>query len=152
MCGALQAASVTWSPITNPSVTGYKVYYGTASHNYSSVVVEGNNTTATLTGLVSGTTYYIAATTYDSAGNESPFSNEAIYTVPVGVSTLTVPIQTGGQFGFTVSGVAGTQYVVQASTDLVNWVSLQTNSAPFNFVDTGAGGFQQRFYRTLSLP
>jgi hypothetical protein len=149
--GALPAASVTWSPITDPNVTGYKVYYGTASHNYSNVIVEGNSTNATLTGLVSGTTYFIAATTYDAAGNESPFSNEAVYTVPAGISTLTVPTQAGGQFGFTVSGVSGTQYVVQASTNLVNWVSLQTNTAPFNFVDTGAGAFHRRFYRTMSL-
>lgn len=151
MCGVLPAASVTWNPINDPNVSGYKVYFGTASHSYSNVIVAGNSTNAMLTGLVSGATYYIAATTYDATGNESPFSNEAVYTVPVGVSTLTVPIQAGGQFGFTVSGVTGTQYVVQASTNLVNWVSLQTNTAPFNFVDPGAGSFQRRFYRTMSF-
>lgn len=148
---SVRAASVTWTPSTDPNIAGYKIYYGTASHNYSSVVIEGNVTNATLTGLVGGATYYFAATTYDSAGNESGFSNEAIYTVPTGATTLTLPIRTAGQFGFTVSGTTGAQYVVQASTNMVNWVSLQTNTAPFNFVDNAAGSFQQRFYRTMSL-
>ena len=58
-----------------------------------------------------------------------------------------------GQITFNVSGVTNIplQYVVQASTDLVNWVSLQTNTSPFVFVDTNASQFSQRFYRTYYL-
>jgi hypothetical protein len=57
-----------------------------------------------------------------------------------------------GQYAFKVSGASGYNYLVQASSDLVNWVSLQTNSAPFTFVDTNAGQFDQRFYRTIFNP
>jgi transcriptional accessory protein Tex/SPT6 len=56
-----------------------------------------------------------------------------------------------GQYAFDVTGTTNTQYIVQASTDLVNWVSVQTNTAPFTYVDTNASQFNQRFYRTVSV-
>ena len=57
-----------------------------------------------------------------------------------------------GQYALTVAGVPGYKYVVQASTNLVNWVPMQTNTAPFTFVDTNAGKFRQRYYRTVYTP
>jgi hypothetical protein len=57
---------------------------------------------------------------------------------------------TTGQFALEVSGTTNAQYIVQASTDLVNWISVRTNTAPFTFVDTNAGQFNHRFYRTVS--
>jgi hypothetical protein len=67
-------------------------------------------------------------------------------------AVLTPMLQTKGQFSCQVSGVEGTNYVVQASSDLKNWVSVQTNKSPFNFTDANVGSFQQRFYRTYALP
>lgn len=57
-----------------------------------------------------------------------------------------------GRFAFIVNGVPGYRYVIQASTNMTDWVSLQTNTAPFNFVDANAGQFKQRFYRSVCLP
>jgi endonuclease/exonuclease/phosphatase family metal-dependent hydrolase len=59
-----------------------------------------------------------------------------------------------GQFEFTVMGSAGSNYVVEVSTNLngANWVSLQTNAAPFTFVETNSGLYSQRFYRAVALP
>jgi hypothetical protein len=117
----------------------------------------GNVTNATVTGLAADTTYYFAATAYDVYGNESDYSNETVYQTPPasietgGGVTLTPTVQAGGRFGFNISGTVGAVYVVQASTDLVNWTSIQTNIAPFAFVDTGVAGFKQRFFRTISL-
>jgi hypothetical protein len=54
-----------------------------------------------------------------------------------------------GQFSFLVSGDAGSQYVVQATTDLANWLPVQTNYPPFTVVDTNAGACAQRFYRAV---
>ena len=56
------------------------------------------------------------------------------------------------QFGFTVTGTAGSNYVVQASTSLssANWISLLTNAAPFVFIETNV--FSQRFYRSMVAP
>ena len=148
-----QSVTLAWNPSVDTNIAGYKIYAGTASRDYSitNVVAPATSTTTTITGLVEGQTYYFAATTYDGAGDESVFSAEATYTVPVTPATLGAPAQTGGQFSFSVTGVTGYQYVVQASTDLVNWVSLQTNAAPFTFVDMDAASFSQRYYRTYYL-
>lgn len=81
-------ASLTWSPTTDPNVAGYVIYYGGSSVNYTNTVVLGLVTNAVITGLNTGSTYYFAATTYDATGDESPFSNEATYTVPTTTSTL----------------------------------------------------------------
>jgi hypothetical protein len=81
--GAACAAqlSVTWDPSGDSDVAGYKVYYGTQSGTYTEVIDAGNSTTCTLPDLAVGTTYYIAATAYDSYGYESGYSNELDYAV-----------------------------------------------------------------------
>jgi hypothetical protein len=57
-----------------------------------------------------------------------------------------------GQFRLDVAGLAGYSYVVQASTDLVSWLPVQTNPAPFVFVDTNGLSYRYRFYRTMLFP
>jgi hypothetical protein len=55
-------------------------------------------------------------------------------------------------FQVQVSGSAGKTYVLQASTNLVNWVSLSTNvpiATPFTMSDPGATNYPARFYRVL---
>ena len=75
------AAQVTmgWNASTDPRITGYKLYYGTLSKNYHAVIDVGNKTTYTISGLPIGSTYYFAATGYDSSGVESGYSNEVVY-------------------------------------------------------------------------
>ena len=75
-------ATLAWDPASASSLAGYKVYYGTVSRNYPFAVDAGTQTTATITGLTAGATYYFAATAYDTAGTESAFSSEVTYTVP----------------------------------------------------------------------
>ena len=64
---------------------------------------------------------------------------------------LNSAIYAAKQFSFAVSGITGSQYVVEASTNLINWVPLETNSVPFNFTDPKASSFDQRFYQALPL-
>jgi hypothetical protein len=73
--------SLTWDPSGDSDVAGYKVYYGTQSGTYTEVIDAGNSTTCTIPDLAVGTTYYIAATAYDSYGYESGYSNELDYAV-----------------------------------------------------------------------
>ncbi len=49
-----------------------------------------------------------------------------------------------------ISGTTGLKYQLQASTDLVNWTSLVTNTAPYSFADPAGGVL--RFYRTVYTP
>jgi hypothetical protein len=147
-----QTVTLAWNPSDDPNVVCYRVHYGTESQNYTSVVTADTNYTVTITGLVEGTTYYFAATSVDSAGNESDYSDEISYTVPVTTATLAAPTTSSdGQFSFNVTGVDGDQYVVEASTNLVDWDSIETNTTPFEFVDPDAASFNQRFYRTFDL-
>jgi hypothetical protein len=148
---AVQSVTLTWNRSVATNVAGYKIYSGTISRSYASTNVVGLATNVTIASLLPGKTYYFAAKTYDSIGRESAFSGEASYTVPVTRALLATPARSGKQFSFSVAGVSGSQYVVQASTNLVNWVILQTNTAPFTFVDTNAAAYSRRYYRTYYL-
>lgn len=77
------SAVLTWDPpVTNEDGTylndlaGYKVYYGTGSGDYTESVDAGNTVVYEVGNLAEGGTYYFAATAYDSAGNESRYSEE----------------------------------------------------------------------------
>jgi len=84
----VRAAEVTlaWDPNPEPSVQGYRVYYGKASGFYTGVVDVGNQTDCIITGLEAGTTYYFACTAYSASGDESNFSGEIVYTTQGGSS------------------------------------------------------------------
>lgn len=82
---AQQSVELLWNPSPDTNVVGYNIYYGISSGHYTSEISAGNNTTVEVTGLVQGVTYYFAATSYDSSGDESDFSNEASYYIPVNI-------------------------------------------------------------------
>jgi hypothetical protein len=110
-------------------------------------VAVSNVTSVTISGLSLGTTYYFAVTAFDSLGDESDFSNEVSYSGPTLAPTpLTSAFVSNGQFGLTVTGIPGDQYVVEASTDLTHWIAVQTNTAPFTFINANTAGFSQRFF------
>jgi len=81
--GSTAAATLSWDPVLeDPTLAGYRIYYGIASRTYLQPVgqglVVGNVTTYTVSGLYPATTYYFAVTAYDQSGNESVFSSEAV--------------------------------------------------------------------------
>jgi len=71
---------------------------------------------------------------------------------PEPAAALGSPNYSNGQFSLTVTGTSGFNYVVQASSNMTDWASIQTNASPFTFVDPDAGQFNQRFYRAIYLP
>ena len=149
------SATLSWNASPSQNIAGYRIYYGRSSGNYDTFVPVSNVTNVNVRGLTSGLTYYFAATAVDSSGNQSAFSPEISGVVGTTISAaaiLTSALATkAGQFGFAISGQSGSQYAIQASTDLVNWVTLQTNVSPFNFVDSNASQFSRRFYRTVNV-
>lgn len=62
-------------------------------------------------------------------------------------------LKPGGQFQITMNSLPGQSYIVQVSTNLVNWVPLFTNSTPvnglFQYVDPQAANYPSRFYRIV---
>jgi hypothetical protein len=72
-----QSVTLAWNPSPGTDViTNYNLYYGAASATYTKVVAAGTNTTASISNLVDGTTYYFATTAVDTSGLESGYSTE----------------------------------------------------------------------------
>jgi len=72
---------VKWDTNTEPDLAGYKVYYGNESRNYPYVIDVGNVTEKLITGLKFYVPWYVAVTAYDTANNESIFSQEVSITL-----------------------------------------------------------------------
>ena len=70
----------TIDPLTN--TTGYQLNIGVASGNYTQNIDVGNKTTATVSNLMSGTTYYAVIIAYDILGLQSSPSNEVSFIAP----------------------------------------------------------------------
>jgi hypothetical protein len=93
-------------------------------------------------------TYSVAVS--NTAGSTNSTALLTVYATAA--ATLASTAHADGQYALIVAGVPGYRYIVQASTDFVNWVPLQTNTAPFTFVDTNANQFNRRYYRSVYLP
>jgi hypothetical protein len=78
------SATLTWTPNTDADLAGYKTYRATVSGAYGAALatVPAGTVTYQATGLSANTTYFFVITAYDSAGNESLFSNEVSKTIP----------------------------------------------------------------------
>ncbi|MFO1511338.1 MAG: hypothetical protein U1F83_00225 [Verrucomicrobiota bacterium] len=116
-----------------------------------SPITGANNEDLTLANVALGDSgsYFLTAHDDDNSGMSDIVSLTVI--IPALAATLSSPAYTANnQFQFTVTGSAGSNYVVQVATNLsppTTWVSLFTNAAPFTFVDSNAQNFPQRFYR-----
>ena len=78
---ASQSVTLNWNASPSGTVSGYNVYYGAGSLQYTNLLAAGNSTNLLITGLVEGVTYYFAATAFDVTGVESDFSPEVYYWV-----------------------------------------------------------------------
>jgi hypothetical protein len=132
---------LTWPKLSDP-ITGYKIYYGPTSGNYTQSIDVGNVTTYTIDNLASGSTYYIAATDHDAANNESGFSNELIAMIPA-VQQYTLAVSKAGTGAGTVTGagincgaVCSGSYA--AGTDVILTATAATGSVFSGW--SGGGG------------
>jgi hypothetical protein len=86
--------------------------------------------------------------------NTLPAQSVTLFVIPGGTPPqLSQVTTTGGLFQFRLDGQTGQRYALQASSNLVNWVSIQTNtlSASFQTITVGLTN-QQQFYRAQWLP
>jgi hypothetical protein len=122
--------ALTWDPNSESDLAGYDIYYGTSSGNYQWTIDVGNITSYTLTGLNRGTTYYFAATAYNTQGLQSGFSNEVVYTVPLCTYTISP-----SSASFPASGGSGSVLVTTQAD--CNWGS--STSASWVTINSGTG-------------
>ena len=69
------------------------------------------------------------------------------------VNLLSVSVPEGGLPQLTVNGVPGQSYIIWASTDLIDWITLAVIpnfSSPFEFIDTDAPNYPARFYKVVA--
>ncbi len=82
-----QSITLGWTASPDPTVTGYIIYWGPASENYTESEDVGTNTSTTISSLSAGLTYYFAATSYNSARIQSTDTAEITYTMPQATGT-----------------------------------------------------------------
>ena len=65
-------------------------------------------------------------------------------------------VDTEGRLVLNIQGIVNQFYAVEASTNLVEWTGLETNSIPvsavWQFMDEHSATFSRRFYRIIFLP
>lgn len=118
------------------------------------VPLVGTITTLTITNATSGSagSYYVKI---ENGVGEITSSNATLLVlgdvVPETLNIVTSTLQmTASGFNIQLSGPAGSNYVIEASTDLKNWTPIATNSAPsgtVSYIDTQASNYPSRFYR-----
>jgi hypothetical protein len=79
-----EGVNLAWDHNPEPDIAGYHVLFGVASGDYTQSIDAGPATTATISDLSPGTTYFFAVTAYNTSGVESLPSGEVSYSVPGG--------------------------------------------------------------------
>jgi hypothetical protein len=148
-----QSVTLTWNASADTNVSRYFVYYGSASGIYTNKVALENVTSATISDLVEGTTYFFAVTACDDAGLESVPSNEAVFAVPSDLLLISGP-SSGNPVSIRFQAALGHWYELQAAVDLSFWTTIEqtataTSNAWIQFLDHQASLFPMRFYRLI---
>lgn len=112
---------LAWNPNTEADLAGYKIHYGTGSGSYTQSVDVGKVTTATISNLSEGTTYYFASSAYNTAALASAYSNEVSYSVPIANRNPSAPSVPSGPS----SGVIQTAYAFATSATDPDGQALQ---------------------------
>jgi chitinase len=139
---------LAWNPSPDPSVVGYRIYYGVAPAQYTNSITLANVTSGEVAGLVNGVTYYFAVAAYAAGGAQSPFSNEIRY--QVAYSQLQLRTTPARQVVLTIGGQVGHTYAVEATQDFVTWMVIGTatpGAGGVEFTDANAASFAKRYYR-----
>src|SRR5271165_5189358 len=89
-----QSVTPAWDTDTDPTVVAYNMDYGTSSGSLTQTDNVGNATTATVSGLTAGTTYYFAVTAYNAAGVNSTYSSEVSLTPAATPTPSPTPVPT----------------------------------------------------------
>jgi pectate lyase len=144
--------SVAFNVVAGGSANLFYQWY----FNTNTPLVGETNATLTISSaqVTNGGVYSVIVTNLAGSTASSNVTLNISVTAPARPQ-VSATVFTNGTFSLTVSGDAGHDYILQASTDLVVWASIFTNhlpSVPFVWNDSGASNFNDRFYRVLVGP
>lgn len=122
---------ISWDPVNDNRVAGYKVKYGTVSKSYSNSVNAGLSTTQTLPNLTNGASYYFVVVAYDVTGVEGAPSGEASGVV------------------LNTSGVAATSVAARSAS--ISWQTNKPSDQQVIYGTSTAYGLSTSPDSTLSL-
>jgi fibronectin type 3 domain-containing protein len=148
LSGTADNAQVSLSWNASSGAATYNVKRSTNNGGPYAPMASATTTSFTDTGLANGTTYYYvvsAASTNGESGNSLQIG--ATPTAPP--VTLIPGPYTNGQFTLQFQAAAGVTYVIQASTNLQDWMPIFTNQSlggQFIYTDTNASA-PATFYR-----
>ncbi len=80
---AAAEVALAWDPNREEDLAGYRVYWGTASRVYPFSADVGDQTSYTVPNLTEGRIYFFSVTAYDVNQQESDYSVELAFSVPV---------------------------------------------------------------------
>ena len=141
--------------------TGYKIYYGIASHTYTNSIDVGNaHLFYTLTGLPAGT-YYIALVAYNAEG-DGPYSDEIVRVTPLqggfiggGHAAITVQKQPITSGGFSAGGHGAVaiekRFPVSGGLRLGGVAVYLKTSGSSTFACIGSGGLISAGHAAISV-
>lgn len=125
--GNCAQVTLAWDKNTEPTIAGYKIYYGTGSRSYTWFIDVGNVTSYTISGLADGSTYYFAATAYDKSKKESKYSAEVIFnSCTYNISPATAKFGASGGTGtIRVSTQTNCSWTANSGA---SWISITSGS------------------------
>ena len=137
------SSSITLAWTSATGADSYEVLYGTASGSYTTPIT-GVSSGYTLSGLATGTTYYIAIRARNAVGAGATYtSSELTAKTSTAAPTTLVASAVGGAVSLTWSSVIGaTNYSVYRATTSGGSYTLIGTSASASYSDTVATGTQ----------
>ena len=146
--------------VTASAPNGFSSGSGTATLNFGSIAP---NTSAFATITVNAPSVGTYTNTASVAADQSDLNQSNNSTLTSTVVAAFVPPSLGGStfhndgsFTLTLTGQPNQTYVIDASTDFLNWSPVSTNTASaggkFQFTDSNVGSYTQRFFRARVLP
>lgn len=87
--------TLAWNGNPDPSI-GYRVYQGAQAGLYTNVLDAGTNLTGTFSNLTRLSTFYFAATAYNTNGLESVYSDPLAWSPPAAATNLLLTLRVLG--------------------------------------------------------
>jgi Fibronectin type III domain len=125
---AAQSVTLAWDANSEPNIVGYVLRYGTTQGKPSQSINVDKSTTATVSNLASGKTYFFTVTARNHLGLESQTSNEVSCTTPTPsmVGSSNIPI--GETKVLTKSDAGNGNLLVAQQTNLTRAATIQSLS------------------------